>query len=344
MKKDIYIIKNRINDKIYIGQTVNPKQRWAQYKSAVLKTPNAQLITKAMNKYGIDNFWMEVIESSVENYNEREQYWIKFYNSITPNGYNMADGGDGSGNGIYAATAAIKDADVLNSIIDDLIIDVESLQQLAQKYSVSVLVISEINQGHTYYNPDLHYPLRESKRYSDDKLKQITYALKYELDKSMRDLAKEYKCDVSYLNDINQGRAHFRDYLIYPLRKGKMKRAEEIFPQIVYDLKTTTLKSAEIARKYNVSDQCVSDINTGRKFYQASENYPIRKRSFDGKTCFTPNELQSIYKDLKETKLSYNKLGEKYGVSAQMLSNLNRGKIKKYFDADITYPIRPLKR
>ena len=76
MIKDIYIIKNKFNAKVYIGQTVNPTQRWAQYKSAAQKKPEAQLITKAMNKYGFDNFWMEILESGIENYNEREKYWI----------------------------------------------------------------------------------------------------------------------------------------------------------------------------------------------------------------------------------------------------------------------------
>ena len=38
MKKDIYIIKNDINDKVYIGKTVDVHQRWAQYHSLVKKT------------------------------------------------------------------------------------------------------------------------------------------------------------------------------------------------------------------------------------------------------------------------------------------------------------------
>ena len=33
MIKDIYIIKNRINSKVYIGQSVNAKQRWAAHLS-----------------------------------------------------------------------------------------------------------------------------------------------------------------------------------------------------------------------------------------------------------------------------------------------------------------------
>lgn len=344
MKKDIYIIKNKNNDKVYIGQTVNPAQRWAQYKSAVLHKPNQQLITKAMNKYGFETFWMEILEPNVENYDEREQYWIAFYNSVQPNGYNLAPGGQGTGIGTFAPGAAIKDKETLQKIIEDLILDEESIKELAKKYQVNYQIISEINQGHTYFNEDLHYPLRDTFRYSEEKIKQITYALKYELDKSLKDISKEYHCDISYLNDINQGHSHFREYISYPIRKGKMKKAEEIFPLIFNDLKETSLKSVEIAKKYNVSAQCVSDINCGRKFFQKGTQYPLREKSYDGKTFLSPNELEEIYKLLRDSNLSINKISQQYGISSAALCNINRGKTKKYFDPNIKYPIRPLKK
>lgn len=344
MKKDIYIIKNKNNNKVYIGQTVNPTQRWAQYKSAVLKNPESQLITRAMNKYGFETFWMEILEQSVENYDEREQYWINQYNSIAPNGYNIADGGKGSGNGIYSQSAAIKDINILNNIIDDLILNIDTIKDIAKKYGVSSAIISEINQGHTYFNPDLNYPLRDNKKYSQEKLKQITYALQYELDKSLQDISKEYDCDKSFLNDINQGKAYFREYLTYPIRKGKMKKAEEIFPLVVNDLKNTDLKQKDIAIKYQISRQCVSDINCGRKYYHSDYNYPIRNEYESGRTCLSPNELLELEKDIKYTTISYNKLSEKYGISASTIRNINMGKVKKYYKENLKYPIRPLKR
>lgn len=52
---------------------------------------------RAMNYHGVDNFNFEVIEE-VENslLNEREIYWISFYNSLVPNGYNLTAGGEGT--------------------------------------------------------------------------------------------------------------------------------------------------------------------------------------------------------------------------------------------------------
>lgn len=50
-----------------------------------------------MNKYGLENFSFEIVEQ-VDNdlLNEREIYWINFFQSKTPNGYNLTDGGEGA--------------------------------------------------------------------------------------------------------------------------------------------------------------------------------------------------------------------------------------------------------
>ena len=95
----IYKIINTCNNKIYIGQTTYAlNDRWCQHKSAVYdKTKHTYnyKIYKAMRKYGINNFNIEIIEEIDNNkLDEREQYWIKYYNSVE-NGYNITYGGKG---------------------------------------------------------------------------------------------------------------------------------------------------------------------------------------------------------------------------------------------------------
>ena len=69
---------------------------------------------------GAENFYYEVIET-VHNYNEREIYWIKHYNSILPNGYNYCLGGGGAETGVGSANAKIRNNEVylLNTHISE---------------------------------------------------------------------------------------------------------------------------------------------------------------------------------------------------------------------------------
>ena len=79
MKKDIYLIKNDINKKVYIGQSVDAKNRFAQHKSEARLNTNKMLIHKAIRKYGEEHFSLIILESQIENYDERERYWIQYY-------------------------------------------------------------------------------------------------------------------------------------------------------------------------------------------------------------------------------------------------------------------------
>lgn len=93
----IYIIKNNINDKVYIGQTItNIKTRFNQHcKNSTLKSRHYK-IYNAIKKYGKENFYIEVLESNIEidKLDEREIYYIEKYNSFKK-GYNSTKGGDG---------------------------------------------------------------------------------------------------------------------------------------------------------------------------------------------------------------------------------------------------------
>ena len=87
----IYKHTNKINGKSYIGQTVQTME--IRLKQHLKEKRNFAFIS-AIKKYGVENFTSEVIESNVENLDEREKYWIKYYDTYN-NGYNMTEGGDG---------------------------------------------------------------------------------------------------------------------------------------------------------------------------------------------------------------------------------------------------------
>lgn len=91
----IYKITNLINNKVYIGQTNNFERRCGEYQYKVLKNNPCQVIIQAMIKYGIDNFSFEIIFNALsrEELNLIEPLFIKQYNSLIPNGYNVEVGG-----------------------------------------------------------------------------------------------------------------------------------------------------------------------------------------------------------------------------------------------------------
>lgn len=92
----IYKITNIINNKIYIGQTTKTiTERFQKHINTMMYGTKTYLYN-AMRKYGTSNFIIEKIEEIPnEKLDEREQYWIKYYNSYDPNqGYNMTLGGN----------------------------------------------------------------------------------------------------------------------------------------------------------------------------------------------------------------------------------------------------------
>lgn len=94
----IYKITNKITNKIYIGQTTrNPYIRWNKHQRISLNPNNKDFsfIHSSIRKYGVDNFTFDVIDTAEnkEELNEKEIYYIKKFNSMAPNGYNLTSGG-----------------------------------------------------------------------------------------------------------------------------------------------------------------------------------------------------------------------------------------------------------
>lgn len=88
----IYKVTNLVNNKIYIGQTERTlKERWKQHKYK----EGCRYLHNAILKYGANNFKIEEIEKvPIEDLDEREIYWIAYYNSTDRTiGYNILKGG-----------------------------------------------------------------------------------------------------------------------------------------------------------------------------------------------------------------------------------------------------------
>lgn len=92
----IYVITSLKNSKVYIGQSTHIEKRWKEHKKALETNSHYNsYLQRAWNKYGEKNFMFSVLEEcSVEQLNEREQYWIDYYGGINSNeNYNFREGG-----------------------------------------------------------------------------------------------------------------------------------------------------------------------------------------------------------------------------------------------------------
>ena len=134
----IYIITNSINDKVYIGQTIQTlKSRWqAHCRKGSLEEQNMQ-IKRAIKKYGKENFSIKELERcSIAELDEKEIYYISLYDSYNK-GYNSTKGGK-------SGTKELKlDIEQQNDCIELYKLGF-SLRDIAKEYNVDKATVKHI--------------------------------------------------------------------------------------------------------------------------------------------------------------------------------------------------------
>lgn len=135
MKGFIYIIRNTINNKVYIGQTrTSINQRWSEHLRHARY--GDQVINRAMRKYGIDKFYIETLEiCEVSELDKREIYYIDLYDSTDKSkGYNVSIGGN---------TPRFKRKVLsINELVNLYVNEKFTLEVIAKKYNVSRYIVS----------------------------------------------------------------------------------------------------------------------------------------------------------------------------------------------------------
>lgn len=231
--KGIYKFTNKINNKSYIGQSVNLESRYASHKRNYINSNLSCYNNKfysAIRKYGFENFTYEILKESenftVEQLNEMEIYYIKKYNSYYQ-GYNMNPGGNNTGTNYFIPE------NIIIQIKQDLQNEVNlSLTDIAKKYHISsISIISAINNGKSYnFIGEYYYPIRSKEEmkytqqggnngrsiFSDKEVMFIREQFQY---KTLKEIYEEYKEKISYsaLKKIIYG-VHYTHLPIYKKR------------------------------------------------------------------------------------------------------------------------------
>ena len=160
----IYGIKNKVNGKIYIGQSIKIERRWAEHKTELKKNkhPNQHLLN-SYNKYGKDNFEFLILEEcEKEKLNSMEEKWIDIFSrdDVYNINLNIVDlRGDKNPNFGKKWTAEQKKKNTLKlpqvKLSIKEVIEIKNLllegklqdSEIAKKYGVGRTAITRISNG-----------------------------------------------------------------------------------------------------------------------------------------------------------------------------------------------------
>lgn len=95
----IYKITHKDTGNVYIGQTTRSvAKRWKEHcRPSVLNAASCKYISHAIKKHGSESFSVEAIGQYMchEDLDDAERYFIAYYDSVAPSGYNLDSGGNG---------------------------------------------------------------------------------------------------------------------------------------------------------------------------------------------------------------------------------------------------------
>ena len=92
----IYMIRNTVNGKAYIGQTINKvENRINDHFSLTQTRRGSHLLKRAIHKYGRDAFTVEILHEALDIFlDDFEIAEIQKHNTLVPHGYNLDGGGN----------------------------------------------------------------------------------------------------------------------------------------------------------------------------------------------------------------------------------------------------------
>ena len=293
----IYKIENKINGKIYIGQSNNIYKRWYSHKNDLKRNVHDNdYLQHAWNKYGEENFEFSIVElceNNIDILNSREQFYIDKFNVIDRKfGYNIKPKADNSIVDEYTKskisntlkgqykgekTPSCKHSEVtIKNIIDDLMNPNLSYVEIANKNNVEVYIVHSIyyKKSWCYLTENICFPKRCKPTFS--KLS----------DKDVEDIIS----------------------LFY---KG--------------------LTDNEIAEIYNVSSSPIYAIRSGLNWKHITQKYKDIPRTHQkNPTKLSEEKVKEIKKDLIDGNYStYRELANKHGITPQILYGIRTNKYYK---------------
>lgn len=188
----IYIITNTINNKVYIGQTIQSlKDRWYGHcRTGFSHQERDMHIKRAIMKYGKDVFTIQELETcDTKDLNDREKFYIEKYNSYKE-GYNSTIGGQNGGK-------PLKLNEEERNICIELYKTGFSLREIGKEFNVDKQTVKHILDIN-------NIPLRKTRtyKYTPEERQAILDDLKI---MSRKEVVKKWKISKSYLSQLATG-------------------------------------------------------------------------------------------------------------------------------------------
>lgn len=194
----IYLITNDINSKVYVGQTIQTLNKRFNGHCCYSKSDRSvnMYIKRAIHKYGRNNFHIHLLEECpIDELNEKEQYWIDFYNSYNE-GYNLTLGGQVSN---YFSLHRLEDTIDIEKFKQYIIEFTPLASEVAKHFGISKCsvynLIKRINLPNLILNS--HNP---KKGKSIEDIDTIELIKLYNEKWSILDLAKKYHIKKSKIS------------------------------------------------------------------------------------------------------------------------------------------------
>lgn len=281
----IYGFQNIINGKWYVGQTSQqPSERKNQHIKSAYNPSDKDykaLFHQKIRQYGQNNFIFTILEEveNKEDLDNRERYWIAYYQSFIKdgNGYNLTRGGQKrkDNENYIDLRATFQTQEEIELVIQEIANLDNTLTDIADKYQVSLSLICEINTGRKYKQDNQNYPIRPLKIKIDEEMVDFIIDL-LKQNWSNTQIAELLKIDADVVYRINYGKAHKRKNEIYPIRKELSER-ELRANKIKELLKENKLSNKQIATLVKCDPSVVSNINYGKAYFDSNLTYPLRK-------------------------------------------------------------------
>jgi len=336
-----YLITNLINGKKYYGQTRQPPtRRWGQHKTSS-KKGGKMVIYNAMRKHGLENFKFEVVaeHETLEEMNKSEEELIAKDNTLVPNGYNAAKGGNN-----YEKTP--ETCKKISDTNKGRVISQEWREKIAKantgrKNTVETLEKMSKAQKGRVITEGAKEKLRAAnlgKKQSPEtiaKKRAARTGVPWSEKKRASMVGKKHTLEsIQKMKEAQKGR------IIPEETKQKMREAKKAVRKLtdeqISEIKENkeNLLQSKLSEKYNVSKQLINNIvkeaqkgriipeETKQKMYEARRQ-TMREvgKAFRKLTDEQISEIKENNENLLQCKLA-----EKYNVSKQLINNIVNGK------------------